>query len=86
MGHRHWLESSKPVTFHRNCGGSNPADMGITASILIPLKPASVSAGGVGNVVINGTERAGGGRSLRGALTGAHSVPVFTNRFTPPAA
>lgn len=58
MGHRHWLESSKPVTFHRDCGGSYPADTGITASILIPLKPASVSAGGVGNVVINGIERA----------------------------
>lgn len=58
----------------------------MTLSIIIPLKPASVNAGGAGNVVINGIEGAGGGRALRGAPTSAHSVSVFTDRFTPPAA
>lgn len=76
-------QSSKPVIFHFNCLHSNPAYTGITVSVIIPLKPASVNAGGVGNAVINGIERAGGGMSLRGALT---SVSVFTDRFTPPAA
>lgn len=69
-------QSSKPKAFHSNCRGSSFVYTGIAVSIIIPLKPASVNAGGVGNVVINGREGAGGGRSLPGVLTGFLSSPT----------
>lgn len=71
-------ESSKPATFH--------SSVEITVSIITALNPASVNAAGVGNVLIN-WESSCSLREVPGAaLTSAHSVSVFTHRFTPPAA